>query len=1162
MNGQNRIIVGSYLYIAGIVLAMLFPLDPSWLPVLTGATVAAVAVAVALFLVALWQKNAASASGGRPLLRVLWPLVCLAAVCFGYARYTGANTVPDMQVGRIRVEGERRVFEQNTVLPDTSRLRIIKTTELDRDMVIRMVGELDARTPILDDEGSHIIDADGRWHFQLTRMPLSSEIITIAADDPVGTAYEVDQPFTRITGMQWIAGPEQGRCAVYRISNHIGSFVRPARAQSPVTVLGRITSDPRVYDFKTVLMVTPAYIQFPAGGPYYRVEGGDIQVTLNPDMTGYRALAQTGAYGADVEIQGELTVARASSNPGSFNARQFMANYNIFGLMRPYQVRGQPPPMRMIVPEGEATVRAGNPLVSFSLDLRDRVLLVFKSTMPFPQSAFLGGVTLGLRYGLQGVRFPGEAEAGPVATRLGLGKSEAQIADDFRRSGVNHVLAVSGLHVTILTVMFVAIFALLKFPKQMFVPFVIFALVVFAIITGARPSTLRAVIMNSLFLLTWGYLDKGLLSSVLIGVPVAAFLILVHNPLVVVDPSFTLSFCAILSLALITMPVHEQLSKLRGNRLAVVVVFVFATTVIGIVQWPLVTTPTFIFPWIALGVALFMLARALEAKGMAISSRFAFSALPESVSTFIAAQVAIQVGMMIPLSAYYFNQWPFAGAYANLIAIPLIGVVVQLGAIAGLLGLIPLVGPFIALVLSAANWIFASFFLWLAHVSALIFPYPFVRRPRVIEIVVYYLFIGAFIWHKPLGAWIVRTCKRWRWEGRYAPALLAGLLALAVTFPLWVAPPRDDRPEGLHVTVLSVGYGSSILVESPGGRRFLIDTGFVEHERGRRNEAERTILPFFSHRAIRHLDGLILTSPLPERAAGASYILAHTRIDHLFLPPMLGDLSSDMSFASFSDMLGPAALIASRYPSARIERMYHELVGNPEWPRRPALAPQLEERGPTLANRWSGWHTTARTVGAGHVLFEEEVNEQTFRIDILGPDPRPVREHVIENNGLSLRVTYGDVAFLIPGALQYEGQRQLAEQWPADQVRAQLMVVPHQGAANPSTRERPNREEVQYALQRHTGPLLDRVRPERAIFEFGNPRPVLDRAGRTAINLYDITRQYYAQQLGADALLSTDRDLAISIYSDGETYTIETQAERNRAHGGEQDAVSDLTIGL
>ncbi|HMP89648.1 MAG TPA: ComEC/Rec2 family competence protein [Kiritimatiellia bacterium] len=1159
MNKQSAIIAFCYFYIAGIVVAMMAPVDPSRLAVFNGLTAAL--LVPALFIL-LWDAIASDRPGAVSKRRLLpwltFTLLTIGALLLGYSRYIAADTVPDMRIGEIRIDGDERVFAQNRSLPDASRLRIEKKSPLERDVRIRLVGELDARVPVRDTNGIAELDEEGRWRFRMSRISLSSDIITIRADDPEGTGYVIDQPFSRISGIEWVDGPEAGLLEVHRISNHIGSFVRPGRAQSPVTVLARITSDPRVYDFKTVIMVTPAYIQYPAGGPFYRVEGGDIQVTIQTNMIGYSTFARTEAYGADVELRGELTVARSESNPGGFNARQFMQNYNIYGLMNLFQAPDRAPPMQMVA-AGGIEPREGNPLVRFSLSLRDDILSLFKATMPHPQSAFLGGVTLGLRYGLQGVQFPGEQERGKVSTWFGVGRSEAQIVDDFRASGVNHVLAVSGLHVTIITAMFIAIFGLLRFPKTMFVPFIIFALVVFAIITGARPSTLRAVIMNSLFLMTWAYLDKSLLSSVMIGVPVAAFVILLHNPLVVVDPSFTLSFGAILSLALITMPVHDLMSKLRGNVFLAVILLSAVTTVIAIQHWALVVSGWFIVPWLILCLAVCRLAGEISKKGIGVSDRFAFSAMPESVSTFLAAQVAIQVGMMIPLSAYYFCRWPFGGAYANLIAIPLIGIVVQLGAIAGLLGLIPFVGPYIALVLNAANWLFTTFFLWLAHVCTLIFPYPFVRRPRLIEVVVYYVFVAAFIWHRPIWRWIKRVCEARGLRHRAAPGGVAVMLAIAATIPLWLAPPRDNRSHGLHVSVLSVGYGSSILVESPGGRKILIDSGFVEHERGRRNEADRTILPFLSHAGIRSLDALILTSPLPERSAGASYLLDQLRVSHLLVPPMMKSLHTGLSFDDFKNGL---RIGSQRYDSARIASMYHELIGNPEWPLRPSLAKSLASRHRSALNRWADWYVAVNPVMAGQALFEENIDGIPFRIEVLGPDKQTPREHPIENLGLVLRIVYGDFAMLLPGSLHYEGQRYLADYVREDVLASSIMIVPHHAAAIPGRTDRPSRADVWRALEQSAGSLLEKVDPELAIVEFGSPRPVLGDPGRAATGVHDITRQFYADRLGEDAVLGTDRDLAIMIYSDGKSYTIDTMARRHRARGGELDAVSDLSIGF
>ena len=1145
MKATSAIIAGCYLYIAGIAAALLLPIDPAHRLIPMFAAGAVLLIAAGWLVV----PTVLPEFPRRP--RVAATLLLLGAVLLGYGRYIGANAVPDMRLGEIRADGTKRALVLERGLSDTSRLRLAATVPPERPIRLRIRGELAARQAVVNARGHVAMDAHGRWQFRLSRVPITSEEIVLPAGSTDGVV--VAQPFTKITGIEWIEGPTDARIAVYRVSNHIGSFVQGGRNPPPVTVLGRISSDPRVYDFKTVLMITPEYIQFPAGGPYYRVEGGDIQVTVPTNLTGYAEVAATRAYGADVQLHGGLSVARAEANPGGFDARTFMRNYDIHALMNLREGRGEEPPLVRIGPAG-GSPRTGDPLVAFSLRLRDDMLRQFKLSMPHPQSAFLGGVTLGLRYGLQGVGWPGDGYSGPLAKSVGLGPSESLIADDFRASGVNHVLAVSGLHVTIITAMFIGVFGLLRFPRTVFVPLVIVALVVFAIITGARPSTLRAVIMNSLFLLTWAYLDRNLLSSVMLGVPVAAFLILLHNPLVVVDPSFTLSFGAILSLALLTMPVHEQMAKLRGNRLAAVILFATASTLIGMAQWSLITTPAFLIPWLVIGAGLYALAAAFDRRGMGIGPRFAFTAMPESISTFLAAQVAIQVGMMIPLSALYFCRWPFGGAYANLIAIPLIGVVVQLGAIAGLLGLIPVVGAWLALLLNAANWVFTTFFMWLAHVFALAFPYPVVPRPRVIEVAVYYALLATWIWRKPLGTLLARLAGWFGWTHPRATTWMgaAGIALLLV--PLALAPPRDPRPEGLHVTVLSVGYGSSVLIESPGGQRILVDAGFVEHDRARRNEADRTILPFLATGGPLKLDGFILTSPLPERSAGAAMLIDHLRLGQIVLPPALEGLSHAWTKNKLAQQLGDR--------HERLDAMQGALIDDAVWPARRSLADALAERGDTPANRWANWYAPVVIARAGDVLFEEQHGGRRFAIEVIGPETPVASEHPVEDAGLALRVVYGDFALLLPGTRHLAGQAALAAATESAALQAAVMLAPHHGSAAPGQSDRPARTEVEVALAESAGPLLDAVRPEVVIFEFGNPRPVLGDAGRSVPGVYDITRAWYAERLGKNAILSTDRDLAVMIHSDGAGYTIDTQALRNRAEGGEDDAVSDLAIGL
>lgn len=256
--------------------------------------------------------------------------------------------------------------------------------------------------------------------------------------------------------------------------------------------------------------------------------------------------------------------------------------------------------------------------------------------------------------------------------------------------------------------------------------------------------------MNSLFLLTWGYMSESIRSSALLGVPIAAIIILLQNPAMAIDPSFTLSFGAILSLAILTQPFFDLFKRLKGNDFAVLVILLTVLTWAFARHWLFVTTLRFWVFYTVLGVVLFALSRMLTRMGFTPLRDYGLANLPPGIAGFIAAQFGIQIGMMVPLSPFYFFRWPVAGAYANLIAIPLVGVVLQLSMLAGLTGLIPGIGIYIALFLSAANWIFSIGFLLIGHYFSRWFIYPFMTKPTVYDLGVYFAAVAVFAYWRPL----------------------------------------------------------------------------------------------------------------------------------------------------------------------------------------------------------------------------------------------------------------------------------------------------------------------------------------------------------------------------------------------------------------------------
>ncbi|MDY0149935.1 MAG: ComEC/Rec2 family competence protein [Kiritimatiellia bacterium] len=1120
---QNKLIAFCYLFIVGIGLAMAFPLGSAAVSPLTLITLAVgLVTAGALYVARRRRPVIADDSLYAPPTRFdtlqvsAWVLLLVAGLLFGYTRYLAMIQPPDQLVGRVRFDSERVTWTPVAPMSATSFLKIRTLAPVENDIDLRLVGRVEALQPARDENDQPILDDQGRWNFTQTDLKQSSEPLHIPAGTPAGVEVLVTQPFSHLDRVEAINQPASGLLAILKPVNTVSLFARSGRNVVPVSILGRITADPWVYSFKTVLAITPDYIQYRPDGPFFPVERQTVRVTVNPDMPGYERLARSPAYGYDVALSGGLIAPPPAANEGAFDQAKYLRNYNIGGQMMLRTPRDGSSPLSIIIPQGSDGPRDGNGLVEFSLYLRDEMVRVIKQTMPQPNSAFLGALTLGLRYGMQNtVSIASDQHSeGVVAPILNVGSnSNERITDEFRASGTSHVLAVSGLHVTIITVMFMGIFTLLKISKKVYVPFVIFALVIFAIITGARPSTLRAVIMNSLFLLTWGYLGQGVRSSALLGVPIAAFIILLQNPAMAVDPSFTLSFGAILSLALITQPFFDIFKKAYGNQFIALVLMVVVLTWVFATHWLLVITLRFWVGYALLGVVLFWLARVCDRRDIKPIGNYGFANIHPGVGGFIAAQFGLQIGMMIPLSAYYFYRWPVAGAYANLLAIPLVGIVLQLSMLAGLIGLIPGFGIYIAIFLNAANWIFSSMFLWIGHYFSSWFAYPFVVKPTLRWLFIYYAACAVFVWWRPLWFRIVRP----RWNKAKRPARLLALTAVALViagiFASGHAEKKVIRHDGqLAISILSVRYGSGILIDTPDGKAILVDTAYVQTDRGRRNDAERTIFPHLCLKRIGHLDALILTSRNPEHMAGAPTILEHLDVDQLLYPASVAPRLAEGEIAD---------LLAARAP----ERFKHRL---------------------------SSTTITPRALVAGERLFESEVDGKPFAIEVLGP---PAGD---QEAPLSLRVVFGDFALLIPSDMTFAQQQALLESASEEALKAQVVIAPGHGTAGLESVTIGMPKNVERSLSDITGKLLQTAGAEAVVFEFGNPRPVVGDKYRIALKLHGAARRMAEDLLPEARHLATDTDGAISILSDGSTYSLDARYD---SEVGFADAPTSLEIG-
>ena len=136
---------------------------------------------------------------------------------------------------------------------------------------------------------------------------------------------------------------------------------------------------------------------------------------------------------------------------------------------------------------------------------------------------------------------------------------DEQVVEDFRRSGLLHIMAVSGENVVLLCSIAGLGLRLLGLPRSSRMGALIPLVCVYVVVTGASPSIMRAGVAGVL----------GLLAA-MVSRPADGWLLLLapgaylmsFNPYAVFDVSFQLSFAAVVGLLLLSRPLTRALSFL------------------------------------------------------------------------------------------------------------------------------------------------------------------------------------------------------------------------------------------------------------------------------------------------------------------------------------------------------------------------------------------------------------------------------------------------------------------------------------------------------------------------------------------------------------------------------------------------------------------------
>ena len=635
------------------------------------------------------------------------------------------------------------------------------------------------------------------------------------------------------------------------------------------------------------------------GGWISRIGKGWILITvldknLNKEDL-YPAISHYSAYGDTVKVIAPLRSPPSASNPGGFDYKEYLSQINTFAMMK---IKGKEnwttknlDTMEIIKSGG------GNFFINWCMGIKYKLLAVIRQTTPFPESGFLSGIFIGLKKGVPD-----------------------KIVKESQAAGTAHVFAVSGLHVSIIAGLLLLIFNQTPIPKSIWAPLAVLFLIIFTVITGARPSTLRATTMNSFVLIFFTYFGKNIAKSLLMSICFAAIVIICFfppgygGPLILPSASFLMSFSAVLFLGLLSGPLEDFFNFKLKNLQSLVTTAAIAIW-IGLLFMnlgnPLGILKAKLF-WgmlIAIPVAFFI--------QQIIPFTPRFSKIPGKwLRTFIAAQVAIQCSI-VPISMLIFHRMSLAAPFANFIAIPMIGIILPLGMLATLMGFIPLIGIYVALVITAANWLGMHFFIGLDAFFTKVFPYPQVPKPGALVLCIFYGIVAFFLFREKIILTLKMTYVRVKNsmpDGGCRIRVYVSLAALLVTIvTISTGFVQSSIPE-LKVIYLSMGFndGMSTLIEAPNGDNILIDGGAESWSNYKKqyrynNQGQRTVEEVLLSEKIVAFDAVINSSCDARVLGGLNYIIGSNDyyIKQLYsaLPPSKFG-PNDLDFNQFALALG------------------------------------------------------------------------------------------------------------------------------------------------------------------------------------------------------------------------------------------------------------------
>jgi competence protein ComEC len=525
---------------------------------------------------------------------------------------------------------------------------------------------------------------------------------------------------------------------------------------------------------------------------------------------------------------------------------------------------------------------------------------------------------------------------------------------EFQRSGTFHLLVVSGMNVAIFAVFLLWLMRRLRLPQEYAILSAILLTCGYAALTELGAPILRSVLMIV------AYQVAALLNrdrAPLNTVSLAALVLLAADPEALFDPSFQLTFLAVLTIAGIvvplfastTTPLREALEGIEDKRR------------------DLALRPR--------QAQLRLDLRAIAASlGLLIGTRPAGWLLPKlavallGITELALLSVLMQAAITLP-TVWYFHRINAHALWANMAVFPLAGVLMPASVLAVALSYL-------------ANWMTAPFVLaarW--SLQAILFTVHWSGGAQLPDLRVAMPTLAAMAAVVASYALALLLARRHRLLAVASLALLMAAAGLVFERPR----PFEYNPHELEITAIDIGQGDSFFLVTPGGHTLLLDSGgLLGMSHSDMDIGEDVVSPYLWQRGLTRLDAVAFSHSHSDHIGGMTAIMRNFHPHEIWYAPNYPSSVVESLFAA-----------AGRYQVARIERHYGDrfdfdgihfevLSPPPDW----ELKPRGQDDASMVLRLTYAGHT-ALLLGDIHkrmekILVEEsEEHHRSLHVDLL-----------------------------------------------------------------------------------------------------------------------------------------------------------------------------------